>query len=360
MREAVSHDDEMRIETIASNVPALVFQLQRRTDGSLRCLFSSKAVRAVCGEQENIDNEGWIPCVSNLHPDDRNSFFAAMDLSARQLTHWNWEGRIIVPPRDEKWINLRAVPSTMPDGSTVWDGIILNITISKQREDENLHARFTLEKFSDHIQRAREEERGKIAREIHDELGGILSTLKLDLGWLDKRMSDPVLLERTQAMAQLLKAALQTARRISADLRPGALDNLGLLTAMEEHAASLLVRQGIAYSFSLPEREVELDDLHATAIFRIFQESLTNIVRHARAKSVTILFTFARDRLAISIHDDGCGMIPEPAQRPHSYGILGMQERARQLGGELTVNGMPGHGTTVNLSLPLVSAEHTQ
>lgn len=353
MQDAVSHDDGLRIEAIAANVPALVFQLQRHADGSLCCLFTSKAVRAVCDEQVNGDDAGWIPCISNLHPDDRDSFFSAMVLSARQLTHWNWEGRIIVHPHDEKWINLRAVPCAMPDGSTVWDGIILNITLSKQREDESLHARFALEKLSDHIQRAREEERSKIAREIHDELGGILSTLKMDLGWLDKRMNDPLLLERTQAMAQLIREALQTARRISADLRPGALDNLGLVAAMEEHAATLLGRLGISYSFTLPKQEVELDDLRATAIFRIFQESLTNIVRHATAETVEIQFALTPEELAISIRDDGCGIIPERSQRPQSYGILGMQERAKQLGGELSVSGIPGHGTTVRLNLPL-------
>jgi len=360
MQDAVSRDDGIRIETIAANVPALVFQLQRHADGRFCCLFTSKAVHAVCGEQENTDNAdnaSWIPCISNLHPDDRDSFFSAMTLSARQLTHWNWEGRIIVPPGDEKWLNLRAVPCAMPDGSTLWDGIIINITLSKQREDESFNARFALEKLSDHIQRAREEERSKIAREIHDELGGILSTLKMDLGWLDKRMNDPVLLERTQAMTQLIREALQTARRIAADLRPGALDNLGLVAAMEEHAATLLGRLGIAYSFTLPAQDLELDDLRATAIFRIFQESLTNIVRHAAAERVEIQFELSPGKLAISIRDDGCGMIPEQTHQPQSYGILGMQERAKQLGGELSVNGTPGHGTTIRLSLPLVVAE---
>jgi two-component system sensor histidine kinase UhpB len=357
MRDDISRDDGMRIEAIAANVPALVFQLQRQPDGSLCSLFTSKAVCTVCGEQINAGDAGRIPCISNLHPDDRDSFFSAMALSARQLTHWNWEGRIIVPPSEEKWINLRAVPCVMRDGSTVWDGIILNITLSKQREDESLHARFALEKLSDHIQRAREEERSKISREIHDELGGILSTLKMDLGWLAKRMNDPALLERTQAMAQLIGESLQTARRISADLRPGALDNLGLVAAMEEHAATLLGRQGIAYSFTPPEQEAELDDVRATAIFRIFQESLTNIVRHAKARTVEIHFALAPEELTISIRDDGCGMIQAQTQRPQSYGILGMQERAKQLGGELVVSGTPGHGTTVRLNLPLAVPE---
>lgn len=360
MQDAVPHDDGMRIEAIAANVPAMVFQLQRQGDGSLSCLFTSKAVCAVCGEQENAADAHWIPCISNLHPDDRDSFYSAMTRSAMQLTHWNWEGRITAPPHDEKWINLRAVPRAMPDGSTVWDGIILNITLSKQREDESLHARLSLEKLSDHIQRAREEERSKIAREIHDELGGILSTLKMDLGWLDKRMSEPALLARTQAMAQLIREALQTARRISADLRPGVLDNLGLVAAMEEYAATLLGRLGITYSFTPPEQDVELDDQRATAIFRIFQESLTNIVRHAKAEAVEIEFVLSPETLAIFIRDDGNGLIPERATPPQSYGILGMQERAKQLGGELIVIGTPGHGTTVHLNLPFNDPDLTQ
>lgn len=358
MQETSLHDNGLRIEAITANVPALVFQLQLCTDGSLKSLFTSKAVKAVCSEPDPISDIPWLPCISNLHPEDHESFFAAMRLSAQKHTHWNWEGRVIVPPGDVKWINLRAVPRTLADGATIWDGIILNITLSKQREDESQHARELLEKLSGHVQSAREDERTKIAREIHDELGGILSTLKMDLGWLAKRMHDPVLLERTQAMSQLTMAALHTARRVAADLRPAALDNLGLAAAIEEHSATLLGQRGIAYSFTPPPQEVVLDDQRATAIFRIFQESLTNVVRHAAATSVEIELTLAPDGLDISISDNGNGMDPERIPSFQSYGILGMQERAKQLGGELSISSTPGHGTTICLHVP-VPAENT-
>lgn len=352
------HDDGLRIEAITANVPALVFQLQQDTDGSLKSLFTSKAVKAVCSEPDPDSDRPWLPCISNLHPDDCKSFFDAMSVSARKQTHWNWEGRVIVPPGDIKWINLRAVPRTMKDGATLWDGIILNITLSKQREDESLHARELLEKLSGHVQSAREDERSKIAREIHDELGGILSTLKMDLGWLAKRMHDPALLERTQAMSQLTVAALHTARRIAADLRPAALDNLGLAAAMEEHAATLLGQRGIAYRFTPPQEEVKLDDQRATAIFRIFQESLTNVVRHAAATSVTIELTPTTNSLGIIISDNGSGMDTGLIPAAQSYGILGMQERAKQLGGKLSIRSTLGQGTTVQLDIPPAPAEN--
>ncbi len=355
MTDPAVHNDGARIETIAANVPALVFQLELQTDGQLNCLFTSKAVMAVCGEAESGDNRPWIPCISNLHPDDRESFFSAMNLSARELTHWNWEGRIIVPPRDEKWINLRAVPCIMPDGTTVWDGIILNITLSKRREDESRHARKALEKLSGHIQRAREEERLKISREIHDELGGILTTLKMDLGWLSKHLGDPLLLERAQAMTQLTRQALHTARRISADLRPNALDNLGLVAAMEEYAQQVLGRLGIACVFTPPEQEPEMDEQRAIAIFRIFQESVTNIVRHAEATLVEIQLVPSPSNMHITIRDNGIGMPPDWQLHAQSYGILGMQERVRQLGGKLDIiSGIPG-GTEVSLHVPLLT-----
>jgi signal transduction histidine kinase len=332
-----------------------VFQLQLQTNGQLNCLFTSKAVIAVCGEEESADSHHWIPCISNLHPGDRESFFSAMNLSARELTHWNWEGRIIVPPGDEKWINLRAVPCIMPDGATVWDGIILNITLSKRREDESRHARQALEKLSGHIQRAREEERLKISREIHDELGGILTALKMDLGWLSKHLVEPPLLERAQAMTQLTRQALHTARRISADLRPNALDNLGLVAAMEEYAQQVLGRLGITCIFTLPEQEPEMDEQRAIAIFRIVQESVTNIVRHAEATLVEIQLVLSPSHMNITIRDNGTGMPSSRHPHAQSYGILGMQERARQLGGKLAIISGIQEGTEVSLNVPLLA-----
>ncbi len=357
MQGTALHDYEARLEAMTANIPGLVFQLQRRADKSLHGLYASKGLSTLCGEHDNADDMPWIGCINNLHPEDRAGFFAAMEVSAQKLTHWNWEGRITIPPGNAKWINLRAMPRAMADGSTIWDGIILNITLSKQREDESQHARELLEKLSGHIQHAREDERTKIAREIHDELGGILTTLKMDLGWLGKRIAhDPALLERTQAMTRLIMEALHTARRIAADLRPGALDNLGLAAAMEEHAAMLLGQRGIAYRLTPPEQELELDDLHATAIFRIFQESLTNIVRHASATAVEILLTRSPHGLGVTIRDDGNGIIPHRASSSPSYGILGMQERAKRLGGDLSISSKPGLGTTVCLHIPAASA----
>lgn len=355
MQGTALHDYEARLEAMTANIPGLVFQLQQGADKTLHCLYTSKGMSALCGERDNDADTSWIGCISNLHPDDREDFFAAMEISARDLTHWNWEGRISSPPGETKWINLRAMPRAMADGTTIWDGIILNITLSKQREDESLHARELLEKLSGHIQRAREEERTKIAREIHDELGGILTTLKMDLGWLTKRMSDPALLERAQAMTRLIMEALHTARRIAADLRPGALDNLGLAAAMEEYAATLLGRLGIECHFTPPEQEVQLDEQRTTATFRIFQESLTNVVRHASATLVEIQCALTPENLCISIRDNGSGMVPDRIPPSQSYGILGMQERAKQLGGELTIDSRLGHGTTVQLSIPLAT-----
>jgi signal transduction histidine kinase len=351
------HDHRARLEGMTANIPGLVFQLQQRADKSLHVLYSSRSLSTLCGECTNADDTAWTGCINNFHPEDRAGFFATMEASAQRLTHWNWEGRITAPACNTKWINLRAMPSVMADGSTIWDGIILNITRSKQRENESLHARELLEKLSGHIQHAREDERTKIAREIHDELGGILTTLKMDLGWLGKRIAhDPALLERTQAMTQLIMEALHTARRIAADLRPAALDNLGLTAAMEEHAAKLLGRRGITYRLTPPEQEFDLDDLHATAIFRIFQESLTNIVRHAAATAVEILLTRSPHGLGVTIRDDGSGITPHRAPSSQSYGILGMQERAKRLGGDLSISSMPGRGTTVCLHIPVASA----
>jgi PAS domain S-box-containing protein len=221
-----------------------------------------------------------------------------------------------------------------------------------------------LRDLSAHVESVREDERTGIAREIHDELGQALTALKMDLAWIGRRISgdsavsEMTLLEKVQAMSRMTDEVIHQVRRISAELRPGALDDLGLLAAIEWQASEFEQRTG---ALCLVESGVGLGDdsqlpRHlATAAFRIFQEALTNVARHANATHVDVRLEIVGDRLRLEVCDDGKGITPGEAQSPKSLGLLGVRERARRLGGTATVRPGPSGGTVVALELPLPS-----
>jgi signal transduction histidine kinase len=206
---------------------------------------------------------------------------------------------------------------------------------------------------------AREEERARIAREVHDELGQALTGLKMDVMWLGKHLdkAQGALLEKVATMRHLLDATVQVVRRISTGMRPVILDdNMGLVAAIGWQAKEFQKRMGIRCRVELPAAPVDADGALSTAVFRIFQEVLTNISRHARASSVSVRLEVARSRLTLTVQDDGIGIAARAVRAPASLGLLGMQERAQQFGGELRVRGIRGHGTTVTLRMPLPPA----
>ncbi len=235
--------------------------------------------------------------------------------------------------------------------------ITRDVTEHKRTEAELRRSREELRNLSAHIESTREEERGKIAREIHDELGQTLSKLKLDLAWLKKRLSpdqDP-LAEKTDTMSNLVDGTIRAVQRISSELRPGVLDFLGLSAAIEWQAREFRDRTGIQCDIDItPDLTVE-DRNVATAVFRIFQEMLTNIMRHAQASCVNVVLKQEEDGVTIEVRDNGIG-IPEPKiSAPSSFGLMGIRERARFLGGNVSIASAPQQGTTVMVHIPLDS-----
>ena len=203
-------------------------------------------------------------------------------------------------------------------------------------------------------ERSREAERTRIAREIHDELGQALTGVKMDLAWMRSRLpQDGAMGERIEAMGELLEDAVQIGRRISSDLRPGVLDDLGLVAALQWQAREFTKRTGIAVRIDAPE-DVTLPDERATAAFRISQEALTNVSRHSAATRVQVEVTVEDHTLNVMIRDNGCGF--DGAAKAGSFGLLGMQERAEAWGGAVRVESAVGAGTTVTLRLPLGTA----
>jgi signal transduction histidine kinase len=201
----------------------------------------------------------------------------------------------------------------------------------------------------------REEERARIAREIHDELGQILTGLKMDVSWLRKHLNadQTALQEKSEAMRTLIDSTMQLVRRIATGMRPGILDDMGLVAAIDWQAKEFQKRMGIRCLVELPAQSPELGGELATAVFRILQEILTNIARHAKANSVTVRLVIAGDRLSLEVADDGVGIAEDAVHASASLGLLGMEERAHQFGGTLAIRGIPGRGTTVALAIPL-------
>ncbi len=232
-----------------------------------------------------------------------------------------------------------------------------DITESKSLENELKNSREELRSLSAHLQSVREEERRCIASEIHDELGQVLTTLKLDLSWLKTRLAKESnqLSTSVQSMSDLVDKTIESVQRISSELRPGVLDHLGLSDAIEWLAGEVCGRKGLQYDIIIEPEDIELDQNRAIAIFRIFQEALTNIVRHSQANMVEVHLIKGRSVLTLEVRDNGIGISVEKLSDHNSYGLIGIRERARYLGGDARIEGTTGSGTTVVVNIPLDS-----
>jgi PAS domain S-box-containing protein len=234
------------------------------------------------------------------------------------------------------------------------------ITIENARLYEAEHAaRQQLSDLTSYLQKAREEERAYIAREIHDEFGQALTALKMDLSWLAKRLpaDEPSLTEKANAMSDLIDDTIQMVRHVATELRPGLLDDLGLAAAIEWQTQEFAERTEIDCELYVSDEEIALDRDLATAVFRIFQETLTNVARHAQATEVYVELEVSSDELMLVVHDNGRGIAEGQVAGPGSLGLMGMQERARSWGGDITFEGVPGQGTTVTVRVPRLNSK---
>ena len=224
---------------------------------------------------------------------------------------------------------------------------------------ERKKAERALRDLSGYLETAREDERTRIAREIHDELGSLLTALKMDLSWLNKQLPEELSLchGKISVMNRHLDDGIQTVRRIIADLRPSILDHLGLLAAIEWKLDEFTEQSGIQYELTVPEHNIVMDESRDIAVFRIMQEALSNIALHSGANKVTLDVETDTNSLMMKITDNGCGITKAQMHKPGKYGILGMNERARHFGGEVVITSYPGKGTTLVLNMHLKSPE---
>jgi signal transduction histidine kinase len=234
-----------------------------------------------------------------------------------------------------------------------------DITDRKRAEEELRRSHEQPRILSTHINKVREEERARIAREMHDELGQMLTTLNMDISWIKKRLpsavKDILLFEKAEATSILVKQAIKRVQKVSAELRPVILDDFGLVAALEWAVDKFKKQTGIDIQMAT-ETDVDLNGECSTQIYRIVQESLTNVARHASATKLVIYLKREDDNMVLEINDNGRGISDEKKDSLNSFGILGMRERAVSMGGEFTINGIRGKGTTVRVKVPITGA----
>src|SRR6266436_5491075 len=226
----------------------------------------------------------------------------------------------------------------------------------RERAEEQFKASLDqLRALAARLQSVREEERTSIAREIHDELGQACTAIKMDLALIGRKLTTKQTQLRTKvdSSVQIVDNMIATLRRIASELRPRTLDDLGLPAALESQAQEFEGRTGIRCSVTLPHEPLTLDTDTSTAIFRIFQESLTNVARHAHASLVEASLKVEKVRIVFQVFDNGRGFDPREANVHKSLGLVGMQERALMLNGDFKIEGVPGVGTTMTLTIPL-------
>ena len=206
-----------------------------------------------------------------------------------------------------------------------------------------------------HLQEVREEERKNIARDIHDELGQQLTILKMDVAWIIKKLQNPdeILIAQLKGLLDTIDGTMKSVRRMCSELRPALLDDLGLIAAMEWQAREFEKNTGIIVELTLPAEALMLVPEIKTGLFRIFQESLTNIARHAQAREVKVNLQEEDKSLVLNIGDNGKGFDTSILNEKSTLGILGMEERSLMMGGKYVIEIEPGKGTTVKVTVPV-------
>jgi PAS domain S-box-containing protein len=291
--------------------------------------------------------------LSRVHESDRTRVEGGLEQCLTSGMEYDTEHRITQQDGSVRWVH--TICRLGYNGSAkVLRGTIMDVTERKHTVEALKRSQELLRELTAHQDRVKEDERKRIAREIHDELGQTLLALRIDVSMLDARTgrSHPRLNEKVRGALNHIDATVKTIRTIINNLRPAVLD-LGLNAAIEWQVAEFRRRTGIACDLHMGDKEFLVDDMRATSLFRILQESLTNVIRHANATHVAIDLYQEDNRLVMEITDNGVGIYPETRKSSNSFGLVGVEERINALNGEFVITSAPGKGTTLTIYIPL-------
>jgi signal transduction histidine kinase len=345
---------EERYAQIEAQMPGLLFQMRRSVAGPLQFSFLSQACQDLLGQQPEVFYANPARLLALIHEEDRYDWDDKLRESASELSTLNWEGRIWIEAwQDIKWINLRATPQQQADGIVQWTGLMTNITQSKNMQEEIRRSREQLSQLTSYIDNVREEERERIKHDLHDDLGGNLTALKMILAHAWKPLPDtPFLVERREQLNQLIDKSIDSIHRITDDLRPGILD-VGLTAALEWLAQENSRQDGIHYLLHCNQPDITINPKLATSLFRVAQEACNNVRKHAHATQVDIHLFDRGHELMMEIIDNGIGLPNTRRDDPNAFGLRGMSERIRGMGGEFSIMARPDKGTMVHVSVPI-------
>ena len=285
--------------------------------------------------------------------------FTAADREVIEIRHDVIYTDLLTRDGKEHWIHTIKRPLLHADGSINVLGIGVDVTGLKMAEAKLADSYRELQRLTLHLENVRAEERAGIARNLHDEMGATLAALKMRIAWLASRLpaSAPHLLDEVTHISELVSSGIQTVRQVVSDLRPNLLDDVGLTAAVKDYVRRFQRDSGIECKLALPLIGVALNENQSVTVFRIIQESLNNVSKHARASRVEIRFSRQGDSLLLEIRDNGIGF--DQARKEHSFGLLGIKERAMMIGGSARIESTPGEGTLVTLRIPAVQQATT-
>ncbi len=356
--ELALEEQRAQLAAITANMPGVVFQLRWRANApNSELVYVSEASLQFLGRtpaQMMDKHDRWREMFARTDLEELDRLIAQ---SAGDLSLLRWQGRIspqYLPTgeRRARWIEIAATPRRALNDRVLFDGVLIDITQQKRTEGLLAKSRQQLRELSAHLEQVKEAERAAIAREIHDDIGSTLTGLKVELGWLRKRLSEDVTAQsKLSSLDALVDSAVSASKRIMLELRPSVLD-YGIVPAIEWLVQEFHKRMGVPCKFECNSDELLLPPPVSTGLFRVLQEALTNIAKHARATRVEIQLFADAEQVTLEVHDDGVGIRDADQRKTQAFGLRGIEERVHMLGGWVDIGSAPEHGTTIMVSVP--------